>query len=689
MQLHDYFEELSNKVSVRAETDNDYSSIAFLSEVAGELEEAGEIENLTTLHFEGVGSGNRKLLVDGYDLDDPDGSVALAVLVYMGSPELSTLGMTETKKALTQLENFLRDALSGDFTRDREESSPAYMLAQSLRQRGRSVSRYRLYLITDAKLSDRSKTIESKDVDGIPVEHHIWDIARLHQVYESKQGREELDIDLTEWINGGLPALKITQGEDFSTYLAAVPGDLIADLYARYGSRLLESNVRSYLSARGKVNKGIRTTVQKEPGRFLAYNNGITATATGVKTAGSVGGQCTIDMIRDLQIVNGGQTTASLFFIRRDDKGADLDPVYVQMKLVVVDPDLAVQMVPDISRYANSQNRVSEVDFFSNSPFHVRMEELSRRVLVPAKSGVNFQTKWFYERTRGQYANERSKKSVADQKKFDAMHPRKQVMTKTDLAKYEISFEKKPHVVSAGAQKNFVAFAEAVGSRWEKSPTDFNDLYYQEAVAKAIVYNEFRTLIARAEWYDKGYLANIVSYTIAKLVHEVERQGGGRQIDLISIWKTQTIADSMKEAALEIGQIVLGLLTATNRTVQNVTEWAKRKECWESVEKKPVNLPAGFLTTLVSRERRKAAQVEANAVRKIDDSIEIQTRLIQIPQGTWSAAEKFGLERRLLAGRDLDLVKLMAKGKIPSDRQSLLLAEVVQRLTDSGFNFDG
>ena len=118
-----------------------------------------------------------------------------------------------------------------------------------------------------------------------------------------------------------------------------MPGGLIAELYERYGSRLLESNVRSYLSARGKVNKGIRTTVQSNPSMFLAYNNGITATATGVKTKGSGGGQYAISIIRDLQIVNGGQTTASLFFVRREDKEADLGSVYVQMKLVVVDPN--------------------------------------------------------------------------------------------------------------------------------------------------------------------------------------------------------------------------------------------------------------------------------------------------------------------------------------------------------------
>lgn len=688
MDLSEYYEDLRNRVSVRADTENDYTAAAFMAEVADELEMVGEIEDLTLLHFEGPGTGRRKLLVDGYDLDDADGSIALAALVYTGSKDLSTLPLSDAKRGLTQLENFVRDALSGDFLRDREESSPAYMLARSLRQRGRGVTRYRLFLVTDAKLSERSKALETSELDGVAIEYHIWDVARLHQIHESKQGREELDIDLTEWLDEGLPALEIRDGEDFSTYLAAVPGRLIADLYERHGSRLLESNVRSYLSARGNVNKGIRATLQSKPEMFLAYNNGITATATGVKAEGVAGGQCAIKIIRDLQIVNGGQTTASLFFVRRDDKQVDLIPVYVQMKLVVVDPDLAVRMVPDISRYANSQNRVSEVDFFSNSPFHVRLEELSRRVLVPAKPGVNFQTKWFYERTRGQYANERAKLHTSAQKKFDATFPRKQVITKTDLAKYEVTFAQKPHTVSAGAQKNFVAFAESVGQRWEKTPTDFNELYFKEVVAKAIVYHEFRRLISHAEWYDKGYLANIVTYTIAKLVHEVNRQGDGREIDLMSIWAAQAIPSSMATAALEIGQMILGLLTDRNRTVQNVTEWAKKKECWESTERRHVALKPDLLDRLIDRHLQLAERDSARRVRKIDDGIEAQMRVIKIPTTTWAAAEKFAAQRRLLTPKDLSMVKMVSQGGIPTERQSIHLTGVIQRLSDAGFNFD-
>jgi hypothetical protein len=685
MDLDEYYRDLRNKVSLRADVENDYTSAAFMAEVAEELEEAGEIDNLGLLHFEGTGSKKRRLLVDGFDLDDPDESVALAAMVFTGSPGLTTLSETETKRTFTQLENFVRDVLSGDFTTDREESSPAYMLAESLRQRGRNVTRYRLYLITDAQLSERASVMKASDLDGIPIEYHIWDISRLHQIHESKQGREPLDIDLTEWLPAGLPALEITQQEDFSTYLAAVPGEMIADLYQRYGSRLLESNVRSYLSARGKVNKGIRTTVQSEPGMFLAYNNGITATATGVKTEGGIGAQCSIWTIRDLQIVNGGQTTASLFYIRRESRGSDLTPVHVQMKLVVVDPERALEMVPNISRFANSQNRVSEVDFFSNSPFHVRLEELSRRVLVPAQAGVNFQTKWFYERTRGQYANERAKLSAAAQKKFDANYPRRQVMTKTDVAKFEVSFAQRPYTVSAGAQKNFVAFAETVGKKWESAPTEFNEHYYKELVAKALIYNGFRALISHADWYDKGYLANIVTYAIAKLVQEIARQGRGRQLDLISVWNAQAVPPAMGAAALQIGQLVLGVLTGRNRKVLNVTEWAKRKECWDEVERLEIPLSDDLLESLTGRNAQATAKREARTVQKIDDGIDAQMRVLNIPATTWSRVRDFLTARGTVSPKDLGLLKTVCTGSLPTERQSQALLGIMERATESGF----
>lgn len=687
MDIDTFYNDLRNIVSTRATAENEYRSAAFMAEISDRLTEAEEIEQLTVTQFEGVGSHKRRLAVHGFDLDDADGSVALAVLLYADDEAPSVLTMTDAKKALGSLENYLAEALDGTFTKGREESSPAYQLAEDLHRRGRSVTRYRLYLVTDSRISDRVKALPSSEKNGVRIDYHIWDIQRIHQVDQSSQGREELSIDLEEWVPGGIPVLAIGgDSDDFATYLAAVPARVVADLYARFGSRLLEGNVRSFLSARGKVNKGIRTTVMTEPEMFLAYNNGITATATGVNVTNP---GALMTGISDLQIVNGGQTTASLFYIDRETGGkADLSSVHVQMKLVVVDPDKAVDLVPNISRYANSQNKVSEADFFSNSPFHVRMEELSRRILVPALPGVHFQTKWFYERTRGQYLNEKNKLKTGPARQFQMTYPRNQLLTKTDAAKYVVSWAMKPHIVSAGAQKNFAAFAGDVDGKWKVSDAQFNELYFKQLVSKAILFNSVRGLVAHAAWYQSGYLANIVAYTLSKLALEIERQGAGNQLDFGSIWSKQSLSVALQESSLNVAEGVFRALTDSRRRVANVTEWAKSEECWAQVKSFEIELETSLIGELTSADGGRGEMRDAAATQRIDTGIQSQQEVYSIPHEEWERLLEFGRARRIVTPIDVGIVEVAAGHRrgIPSERQSKRLLEILRRARAEGFS---
>lgn len=689
MDIADFYKDLMNTVDTRAEVENDYRSTAFLAEVSDRLAEAEEVEQLTVLHFVGTGERKRAVAVNGFDLTDQDGSVALAVSVFADSDEPLTLSTADARKAFQSLANYLDEAVRGVFQEGREESGPEYQLAEDLRMRGRNVTRYRMYLITNMEMSGRAKAFNSSERDGIRIDYHIWDLRRLLQVHESSQGREELEIDLSEWLPSGLEALRTSEtASDVKTYLTAIPARVLADLYGRYGSRLLEGNVRSYLSTAGKVNKGIRSTVLSEPARFLAYNNGITATATDLEWTAD--GRA-IKTIRDLQIVNGGQTTATLFYVRRDNKDIPhFEDVFVQTKLVVVQPEQAVEMVPRISRYANSQNKVSEADFFSNSPFHVRLEDLSRRILAPAQPGVNFQTKWFYERTRGQYANEQRKLSVADAKKFAALFPRGQVITKTDAAKYEVSWAKKPHLVSAGAQRNFLAFADQVAAQWETSEASFNEVYFKHLVAKALLYHRIRALVAKASWYQSGYLANIVTYTMSKLAVIVETHAPGKSFDFDLIWARQSVSPAVEETSLVVAEKVFDLLTDERRPIANVTEWAKREACWESVRKASVDVPEAFLATLESRERVAQRRADAVAVQKIDSGIMAQTTVLQMGAPTWESVRRFVVARRLASPTHLGILDIATGRKrgIPSEKQSAVLLGLLRTAEENGFELD-
>lgn len=683
MDIEEFRLDLLNRTATRAAIEQTFMTDAFLGEMADRLSEAEEIEQLNVLSFEGEGKKRRKLAVSGFDLDDSDNSIALAVLRFDGGELLKTFTFTEATSSLKSVLTFLEESITGDFTPGREESTPEYQLAEDLRRRGRNVSRYRLYLLSDSMISGSTKTLESTELNGVPVDFHVWDIRRLHQVNQSLQGREELTIDLTEWAPDGLPALEVVDSSsEFRTYLAAVPADMVADLYGRYGSRLLEGNVRSYLSNRGKVNKGIRTTVLKDPAHFLAYNNGITATAMGTELK-----EGNLARITDLQIVNGGQTTASLFYVKRENKGLDLSDVHVQMKLVVVAPEVAVEMIPQISRFANSQNRVSEADFFSNSPFHVRLSELSQRVLVPPQPGVSFQTKWFYERTRGQYQNERNKRTTAEQRKFEAEYPRAQVIDKTSAARYEVSWAMQPHKVSSGAQKNFVAFADLVAKKWEASDAAFNELYWKQLVAKALLYETIRKAIAKADWYEKGYLANLVTFTMSKLAYEVGRQAKGGVFDLERIWNAQAVSPATLHECLSIGEKVLAILTSEHRPVSNVTEWAKRESCWDLVQQMEYKLSTELLNELADRGTAAQRKKEAVTVQKVDSGIEVQTKVISMQASEWVAIQEFAKSRKLLSPTEVDILAYVTGRKVgfPTEAQSRRLLQLLDRCLENGY----
>lgn len=686
MDIGDYRQSLINASSLRATIENDFLSTAMLAELTEALEDSGEFSEPTVLHFEGYGSRNRRLRLDGYSFDVSDGTTSL--IVYETGADLSdmpTILASDARKTLAALKNFLVESLDGKFLQDREESSEPYQVAVDIKRRGASTNRYRLYLLTDMRLGGRATSITNEEVSGTPVEYHLWDIDRFHQLQESLGARAALDIDLTTWLPSGLPALRfVGENDQFTTYLAALPGSLLADLYQEYGSRLLESNVRSFLSTKGKVNKGIRTTVLSEPSMFLAYNNGVTATATHVKTSNDISSAPCINSIRDLQIVNGGQTTASLFYTRRDTKDVDLGSVYVQMKLVVVDPSTAEDVVPNISRYANSQNKVSEVDFFSSSPFHVRLEDISRRILAPAVAGVHVQTKWFYERTRGQYQSERSRLTKAAQKRFDAEFPRNQVVTKTDAAKYAVCFSMKPHVVSSGAQKNFVVFADEVSKIWSSEPDLINELYFKRLVAMGIVYNSLRREVSRASWYEKGYLANIVAYTISKIVHDIARQFSGSQLDLLRIWTAQDIDDVFREEGLRIAHRVLGVLTSSNRPVQNVTEWAKKEACWEQVRELDLVLNPAFRNQLEAKSQAVSKEREARRAQKVDSGIMAQVQVMEVPDTTWRAVKDLAVQRSFGTAKELSIVQKKVSGTIPSELQSKVLLELLERARSFG-----
>ena len=294
-------------------------------------------------------------------------------------------------------------------------------------------------------------------------------------------------------------ALQTSVGDDTESMLLAVPGQLLFGIYEQYGARLLEQNVRTYLQARGNVNKGMIATLVDNPSMFFSYNNGLTATASQIFGEKKSDNTVEIRGIKNLQIVNGGQTTASIHYAKFKS-GADLSKVFVQMKLSVVDPEKLDIVVPKIAQYANTQNKVNAADFFANHPFHRTFEELSRKFASPKSNntlsiGGSF---WYYERARGAYANETYKlKTKAQKDAFILANPKSQLIKKEDLAKALMSFEGFPDAVSKGGQAAFIKHAERVGlpDDFKKQQYKINEFFFKHSVTKVIIFRELKNLL--------------------------------------------------------------------------------------------------------------------------------------------------------------------------------------------------
>lgn len=684
MTIEEFAAAFRQDIVAESDADGQFLEDVFFQKFCEHLLEAGELDSADRVAYRG--SPGRGIRVDGYGgdpADDDSDTFSLLISDFHQSAEIGRLTGSEMNAIFQRLSNFLRRALDSKWRDALEETSPAFGLADLLSRRWSRVGRVRLFLITNRKLSERVDGREADEIDGRTITFSVWDIGRLYRQATVGHGREDVDIDLAEEFGGPLPVLPARQPEaDLESYLAIMPGEMLAAIYDRWGARLLEQNVRVFLQHRGKVNKGIRITLENEPAMFFAYNNGITATAEQVEIEDD-GGRLLLRRLRNFQIVNGGQTTASIHSARRGR--IDVSQTFVQMKLSVVDSERASGLVPKISEFANSQNRVNAADFFANHPFHVRIEEFSRRIYAPSPDGTFRQSKWFYERARGQYADARAGLTTAGRRKFDLENPRRQLFTKTDLAKFLNVWEERPHEVSLGAQKNFAAFARRIGQAWNKAPDGFNEAWYREAVAKAIVFRATERIVDAQSWYQGGYRANIVAHAIAKTAHDVRERK--RAVNFDDVWRRQAPSPALVEALTGVAESVHDVLTSPPPGISNVTEWAKKQACWKRVSELDVAWPRPFLDGLLSSEERRESARDARREQRVLNSVEAQIAVVNAGPAFWTDVLAWGRERGLLTPTEVGILGVVASpaGKAPTERQAAKAVEALNKLQTEGY----
>ena len=466
--------------------------------------------------------------------------------------------------------------------------------------------------------------------------------------------------------------------EGLESFLFVLNGEALASIYDDWGERLLESNVRTFLQSRGKVNNGMRKTIASQPERFFCYNNGITATAESI----NIDSNGNLTNIKNFQIVNGGQTTASIFSSRLKDK-VPLKDVFVQVKMTVVPDTLTEDLVPKISEYSNTQNKVSVTDFASNKAWNIKIEEISRRLLAPpSQDGALFDTHWFYERTRGQFANAQLKLTPSQAKAFIKKNPKQQKIDKTYLSKVSNTFDMVPHKVSKGAQESFRHFVEKISTTWGKNPASVNDLYFQSKISQIIIFKHTDRLIFKN--LGGAYKANILTYTIAKLTYEAAK------VDLTwplqKIWDNQNVPENLsKQLELYTSKTKASLEKTGLDLNKNISQWAKQLGCWEKIKDMDFGIGNNFYDLLVSnkevKREEKSAKLDQTELNKVNNVVYV----LEKGPAHWAKLIEWNTRARKLAAFEISIANYAVANRVLSDAQAKKLVVAEKRCEDKGF----
>ena len=596
----------------------------------------------------------RNMHIDAAYLDLASNTLDLLYADYNESEIINITNEVITNRVQLLL-NFFENSLKG-FFKSAEQADPAVQLARDIRLNYSDIHTIHLFIVSTNRLS---KSVKKLDYPDYSYQGHVFkvtlDILDIEGIFRSKQAgfeKEQITIRCSDFGIKGIPCIKAEiETDQYDSYLAIVPGSFLAEIYKKYSSALLESNVRSFLKFNGAVNKGIRGTILNEKSRFFTYNNGISTTAKSVTVVTDPVLGRLITEFEDLQIINGGQTTATLAATNIKNN-ADLSGIYVQMKLTVLkdaDPDL----IRNIAKYANSQNKVKTADLNSSHPFYVRMEDFSRRIYAPLASGSLVQQLWFFERARGQYEQPLMQMTKAQANNYKLTRPKNMKFTLTDLAKYINAANMLPHYVSWGGEVNAAHFHNDMERQWNKNDSVFNELFYKELIGKKILFSEIERIVSDQQWYqeNRAYRPQIVAYTFSKLVFTAKELH--KELNYRQIWDIQKVPVEFEHDIARISRIVFEKINDPNRSTSNVETYCKKQECWEIISKVPYQLSEELIDILVSPREKAAEEAAAKKEQKFDNEIFNEIGIFQKGADYWTSMIERGKVQFVLNSADI------------------------------------
>lgn len=689
----------------------------FLSCTLGMLEDFDEVQSPQKVGFgDKRCSGQHVMRIDAYAFDETDHSLELFINDFQDTYETENLTGSKVDELYWRMYYFLDEVCNGKIANYFDDSDDALKIAALIKRRMNAIGddpeqilKIRMFILTNKELSTDilnrnlletkirktkgSKTVKSTkkikkaDFNGKPLEINIWNLERFYEK-EKSFSSDPIVIDFrNDYSCDGIPCIKGNIGENlgYEAYIAIIPGKLLSEIYIEHGSKVLEGNVRAFLGTSGSksVNSGIRRTINNEPDKFFTYNNGIATTAADVETE-EKDGQLYITKIVDLQIINGGQTTASLAEAVLKKTNPELNGIFVPMKLTVIDDRETEnedgvrfydQMVQNIAKYANSQNKVTAADLFSNDPFHIWMEKMSKKIFAPAIH-YSVPTGWYYERSRKRYEQEQFKlKSETDRKRFRAKYPKEQLITKEQLGMYLTTMKEQPNIVAKG--KNFVIkeFNTIISQDYKTNKGCFNEFYFKKCICAAIIYRTVDNYLESHKdsarkptgfWYKAGgYKLDIVPYTIAKIIHSVP---AGLTLDWNYIWNRQDLSPAFMHEIEMVTKMTNDFICDSHGVI--VTEYCKRPETWVSYRDNVRYTPSEkFLSELMPESITKEQEVASQKDQKDTNDLNYVTEIIKLGAGYWQRLLEEGTSRAALGYVEQNTLRqavdFAQKGNIP------------------------
>jgi hypothetical protein len=661
--LQDFLTELLNSLQIDAEVASPFQESNFFDYASELLSDAGIYDNIEQNDFRDI---NRGMKIDGFNWNPLERTLSGIIVNFSGESLLGSISKSDIEKLGRKTAKFISNIQNESFKDSLAATSKGRELIESMSIYLEEVNKYRVIILTDLVMSNRVKLKKLKiaNINGKEAFFEIWDLDRIHTLATAGSESEPFSVDFKS-LCGGLKALPANvTAKGMSSYMCVMPATTLRELYDNFGQRLLESNVRTFLQFRGKVNRGMKETLLKNPENFFAYNNGLTVTASGIKTE-QKSGQTIITELDNMQIVNGGQTTSAIYFTplekstqkEIDFKNIDLSKVFVQMKLTVIeDPEQSEIIKSNVAQFANTQNTIQAADLVSNHPLHRKIEEHSRNHSVPPGDN-QIATKWFYERARGQYETKlRALSTPSKKKKFEVENPKSQKFSKTDMAKYINTWRMSPFEVKRGAQKNLELLGGTLKKQWDKDPDNFGIAFYKDLIAKAILFKSADHAIQyKSGWYklEPGFKAETTTYTVSLLRFLLQKDG--KDINLNRIYLNQKISESLTNEIISLAKVVRNkILDLEFRDgAANPSEFCKSKKGWDKFKELDYSLKIIESSDYLTQEQIREVNQKNKTENQISNDLSFFEQTKQLSMEQWKEVYNLLLNHIPKSNRDM------------------------------------